>query len=150
MRPNRVSTILAFLGLAGLVLLWIVAGPFPVRAFAPDIANPRLAALAVDVDPATVKRAFVDLAGNAAPQEVIAAVAGAKIRVLACVVSADVATDVSWYSAATAISGTFNLAATGQLSRTNWAAGWWETAAGEALNLKTSAACGVMVWYQEI
>lgn len=85
--------------------------------------------------------------------EVVAAVAGKKIRVLACAfVCGAVATDATFKSGSTAISPIFQNAANAGAVLPPNALGWFETAAGEALNLTTGAGSqtGVLVTYVTI
>lgn len=85
----------------------------------------------------------------------VAAVAGKKIRVIAALlVASGGAITVRFESAAggTALSGLMNLGADGQLPLPENGFGWFETVAGELLNLELSAATsvdGVLV-YEEI
>jgi hypothetical protein len=71
---------------------------------------------------------------------IIAAVAGARIRVLSVVMVSTLANSVKFMSAATDISATFPLAANGGLVLPFNEHGWFETVVGEALNLNMTAA----------
>jgi hypothetical protein len=91
--------------------------------------------------------AFID-ATTGANREIVAAVAGAKIRVLSYSLSgpAGGAATATFKSANTAISPLLSLGANG------WAAendnnGLFQTASAEALNINTSATVGVRVTY---
>lgn len=80
---------------------------------------------------------------------VVAAVAGARIRVLSVVLVSTLANSVKFMSASTDISATFPLAANGGVVLPFNEHGWFETAIGEALNLNMTAATatGVQVHY---
>ena len=77
---------------------------------------------------------------GATTNELVAAVAGKQIRVLAFFVRAAGATVLTFKSAATAITGAIPLIANGDLAlQGNWCpAGMFQTVAGEALNLTSS------------
>lgn len=81
---------------------------------------------------------------------VIAAVAGAAIRVIGLAVVATAANAVKFQSASTDISATFPLGANGGLVLPFNEHGWFQTAVGEALNINMTAATatGVHVVYQ--
>ncbi|HUU31023.1 MAG TPA: hypothetical protein VMY69_02880 [Phycisphaerae bacterium] len=100
--------------------------------------------------------AEVDLPAGART-EIVAAVAGKRIRVVALMINANVAGTVTLESATTAISGDINLAATGGFvlppvpEESARFYGWMDTAAGEALNA-TTVTCtidGVLVFAVE-
>lgn len=100
---------------------------------------------------APVKRAFVNAAASATT-EVVAAVSLRKIRVIAlAVVAGDTATDLTFKSGSTAISCLFANAANGGELGVN-IHGWFETAAGAALNVTTDtgSTTGVLVTYVEV
>lgn len=80
---------------------------------------------------------------------IIAAVAGARIRVLSVVMVSTLANAVKFMSNATDISATFPLAANGGVVLPFNEHGWFETAIGEALNLNMTAATatGTQVHY---
>lgn len=84
--------------------------------------------------------------------EIVAAVAGAKIRVLALAMVTTSANSVHFRSATTPISATFPLGANGGVVLSLNEHGWFETAAGEALNINMSAASatGVQIQYIRI
>lgn len=98
-----------------------------------------------------VKRAFANPAG-AGDNAVVAAVTGKKIRVLSCHVHAAGAVSVIFRSNTTAISATYALAANGGFVKPHNKHGWFQTAAGEALNLNLggAVATGVEVTYVEV
>lgn len=75
--------------------------------------------------------------------EVVAAVTGKKIRVLAYTLITDDAVTATWRSAANAISGAMEFAANGGASPAFCPVGHFETVAGEALNINLSGAVGV-------
>lgn len=81
--------------------------------------------------------------------ELVAAVAGAKYRVLAVAVVATTAVTVKFQSASTDITGTFPLGANGGIVLPFNEHGWFETAANEALNitLGSAVATGVQIQY---
>lgn len=84
---------------------------------------------------------------------VVAAIAGAKIRVLAAAVVSTLANVVTFKSgASTSISGAFPLGANGGIVLPFNEHGWFETATGEALvlNMGTATATGVQVQYIRI
>lgn len=80
---------------------------------------------------------------------VVAAVAGARYRVLAVVAVTTLANSIKFLSAASDITATFPLGANGGLVLPFNEHGWCETAVGEALNVNLSAATstGVQVHY---
>lgn len=81
--------------------------------------------------------------------EIIAAVAGARFRVLSVVMVSTLANNVKFLSGSTDISATFPLAANGGVVLPFNEHGWFETAVGEALNLNMTAATatGTQVHY---
>ena len=91
-------------------------------------------------------RGFATLAASG---QVVAAQAGFKIRVLGFIVSCLGATAVKFQSAASDISLTMSIAATGGFVAPMNDVGWFETAVGEALNLNMTVATtvGVQVIY---
>lgn len=102
-------------------------------------------------DSAPLKRALVSATVNTS-SDLLAAVTGKKIRLLAADFSVVSAATLTWRSATTAISGARAFAANGQYILPFNPAGWLETVAGEALNLlsSTSTAVGGMIVYQEV
>lgn len=92
------------------------------------------------------QNADVTLSGSG---QVIAGVAGKKIKVFGIVIGAAADTAITFESNATPISGQFPLAAKGGFTLPESEAGWFETAAGEALNLEASASTsiGIQVIY---
>lgn len=98
-----------------------------------------------------VKYAFANPA-SAADNEVVAAVTGKKIRVLSAVVGPNaVANGATFKSATSAIDGLRTIAIGGIYALPYHPNGWFETVAGQALNLGLSAAqaCSVLVSYIE-
>lgn len=94
--------------------------------------------------------AKADVAGGTSSAEVVAAVPTKKIRVLALAfVCGPVATDATFKSNTTAISPTFQNAANAGAVLNHNPLGWFETVAGEALNLTTGSGSqtGVQVVY---
>lgn len=89
----------------------------------------------------TVKYAVVS-ESTAADNEVVAAVAGKKIRVLSYALSAAGAVTVTWKTAATALTGAMSLA-TGTPLVCIEPQGCFETVAGEALNIAPGGAVQV-------
>lgn len=81
--------------------------------------------------------------------QVVAGVAGKRIRLLKCYVNALLATNVKFQSNSSDISATLFLAANGGAVLPESASGWFETAVGEALNLNMSVntSVGVQVHY---
>lgn len=96
-----------------------------------------------------IKRTFVN-ASSLGSTEVVAAVAGGKIRVFSVAAVAGGAVSLKFQSAATDISATMALAANGGFVLPFNEHGWFETAVGEALNVNLSAAVavGVQIQYQ--
>ena len=99
-----------------------------------------------------LKTAHVNSATNPSSlgsNTVVAAVAGVRYRVLACVAISTLANSVNFLSNASAISAVFPLAANGGLVLPFNEHGWFETAVGEALNINLSVATatGVQVQY---
>lgn len=90
--------------------------------------------------------ADVTLAGSG---QVIAGVAGKRIRVFGLVIGAGADTSVTFQSNASSISGQFPLAAKGGFTLPESYAGWFETEPSEALNLNASVSTtiGVQVIY---
>jgi hypothetical protein len=91
--------------------------------------------------------------------EIIAGVVGKKLRVLAYTVSSSVASELTWKSATTAISGVMHMGANGNIAihlGDNWPSGGLpvlETAAGESLNLTvagTTPVIGGHLTYYEV
>lgn len=84
--------------------------------------------------------------------QVIVGVSGKKIRVYAIYMHALLATNVKFQSNATDITGTFPLAANGGAVLPEARTGWFETVAGEALNLSMSVATtvGTQVIYEYV
>jgi hypothetical protein len=80
---------------------------------------------------------------------IVAAVAGVRYRVLAAVAVTTLANSTKFLSGTTDISATFPLGANGGLVLPFNEHGWFETAAGEALNINLSVATstGVQVQY---
>lgn len=81
--------------------------------------------------------------------QVVAAVTGARIRVLSLAAITTAANSVKFMSASTDISATFPLAANGGLVLPFNEHGWFETAVGEAFNVNLSAATatGISIQY---
>lgn len=91
--------------------------------------------------------------------EIVAAVAGYRIRVMGGHFVADSAVTVTWKSATTALGGASSYAANGGpvLPIVPWPRadavppdGWFETAAGEALNMVLGGAVGVRGWLKYV
>lgn len=82
--------------------------------------------------------------------QLIAAVAGKKFRVLSLVMITTSANSVKFQSASTDITGLFPLGANGGFTLPFNEHGWFETAAGEALNINMSAASSTGVQLQYI
>lgn len=100
-----------------------------------------------------LKTAHVNSATNPASigsNTIVAAVAGARYRVLACAVISTLANNVNFTSNASAISAVFPLAANGGLVLPFNEHGWFETAVGEALNINLSVATATAVQVQYI
>lgn len=81
--------------------------------------------------------------------QLIAAVSGASYRVLSVAIVATTAVSVKFQSASTDITGLFPLGANGGFVLPFNEHGWFETTAGEALNLNLSGAVstGVQIQY---
>jgi hypothetical protein len=90
------------------------------------------------------KRAAID-AATSGDNTLVAAVSGKKLRVLSCFLLAAAAVNVRFESGAsgTARTGQMNLAANGGFVLPHNPAGWFETVAGELLNLELSGAVSV-------
>lgn len=102
---------------------------------------------------AVPKYAKLNQAALGAAATLVAAVAGKKIRVMSAVfVAGATATDLTFNSAATAISALFANAANGGTTLPFSPAGWFETATGEALTVTTGAGSttGIQVVYIEV
>jgi hypothetical protein len=85
--------------------------------------------------------AKIVMTAAATQQQQVAAVAGQKIRVLAYTITVQGATNLSFRSASTDISGVMAFAAAGEkLSAPFSPTGHFETVAGEALNINQSGA----------
>jgi hypothetical protein len=84
--------------------------------------------------------------------EVVAAVSGKKIRVLAARLSAAGTVNTKWQSASTDKTGLSYFVANSYAELSYSPVGWFETVAGEALNLNLSAsiAVGGMIVYVEV
>ncbi len=91
-----------------------------------------------------VRRAFANPSDSGA-NEIIEEIAGERIRVLAVHIHADDAVDAEFQTATTAISPLYPLAANGGFVLPYCQHGWFETAAGEPLNLDLSSAVAVAV-----
>lgn len=93
---------------------------------------------------ANTKYAVIDHAGSG-DNTIVAAVASTKIRVTSLFLVASAAVTVRFESAAggTALTGGMQLAANGVLSLPYNPEGWFETVAGELLNLELSGATSV-------
>jgi hypothetical protein len=93
-----------------------------------------------------VKRAFVNATSSGDNELVAAPGSGIKIRVLSVAAVAGVsANTVTFRSATTAISAGFPFAANGGMALNENPNGWFQTAAGEALNVNLSGATLVAV-----
>lgn len=102
--------------------------------------------------PATVKFASIAAAGSG-DNALVAAVVGKKIRVISVALSASAAVNAKFRSAAVDISGLFYFGSTGPaLTLARNQNGWFETAAGAALNINLSGAVAVggMLSYIEV
>lgn len=90
------------------------------------------------------KRAAID-AATSGDNTLVAAIASTKVRVLSVFLVAAGAVNVRFESAASgsALSGQMNLAANGGFVLPFNPAGWFETVAGELLNLELSGAVSV-------
>jgi hypothetical protein len=97
------------------------------------------------------RNAFVN-PSTATTTTIAAAVAGKIFRVLSVAAVSTIANNINFGSNATAISATFPLGANGGVVLPFNEHGWFQTNAGEALNIVTSAASatGVQVQYIEI
>ncbi len=93
-----------------------------------------------DLNPQQKKYAVIN-GDNTTAVEIVAAVAGKKIRVLSYVLSVSAATTMLWQSASTAKSGAIHFVGTALVPYSSGynPAGHLETAVAEALNLKSSA-----------
>lgn len=94
-------------------------------------------------------------AATAGDNTLVAAVAGKKIRVLAAVLVASGGANTARFetdAAGTALTGQMDIAADGQLVLPLNGFGWFETVAGELLNLELGAATAVAgcLVYEEI
>lgn len=91
-------------------------------------------------------------ASSGGNNEIVAAVSGKKIRVLALEGTINSPASLSIRSANTAISGPHPMSANGQKVLPMNEAGWFQTAAGEALNFDLSSAVqfGGSLVYQEV
>lgn len=87
---------------------------------------------------------FADIASSASgDNEVVAAVPGKKIRVLAYTIIASGDVDVKWRSAATDLTGVMPFTINSGVAHGYAPVGYFETASGEALNLNLSDAVAV-------
>lgn len=86
----------------------------------------------------TVKKAFVTPSSLGATAVVTAPSSVARIRVLGLVAITTLSNSIKFQSAATDISATFPLAANGGFSLPYTEHGWFETNAGETLNINLS------------
>ena len=91
-----------------------------------------------------IKYAFIDHAASG-DNEIVAAVAGKKIRVLAWHVTVSGTTTIRFESSAggTALTGQMAGTANAELTEPWNPCGWFETVAGESLNMELSAAVSV-------
>lgn len=101
---------------------------------------------------APLRTPHINLAANPSASGVtalIAAAAGARYRVMSIAIIATIANAVTFRSATTDISATFPLGANGGFVLPFNEHGWFETAAGEALNINmgTATATGVQIQY---
>ena len=98
-----------------------------------------------------VKNTFVTVT-SLGSNEVIAAVAGRRIRVVGLAVITTLANAVKFMSAATDISATLPLGANGGVVLPFNEHGWFQTSEGEALNINlgTATSTGVQVVYQAL
>lgn len=103
---------------------------------------------------APIKRLILNVttSGSPAVAELIAAVALKKIRVIALDASIVTAAGVTIRSGTDAISGVRAFAANGQWTLPYNPSGWFETAAGAALNVLSSTATDIdgVILYQEV
>jgi hypothetical protein len=97
-----------------------------------------------DLDNQPVKTAFVN-ASSLGSNEIVAAVSGKVIRVLAASAVTTLANSVSFLTAAVAISAASPLAANGGFVLPHNPYGWFNTVAGEALNVNLSVATSTAV-----
>lgn len=100
-----------------------------------------------------IKRAKIAVAAGTGQAELVAAVTGKKIRILAMILVAGADTTVTLQSASTALTGAIDETNLG--SAGNWAfnpLGWCETAAGEALNALRGASTSLngLIVYVEV
>lgn len=126
----------------------IVGAEVPVS----DVAPLPVYMAAAPAAAAPVKFAVISAAG-AGSNSLVALVASKKIRVLNYTLVADGAVNVSFLSAAAAITGVMVMGAAGSgISSAHAPSGLFETTAGVALNINLSAAVGVRghLSYQEI
>lgn len=88
---------------------------------------------------------YADVAdASSGANEIVAAVTGKRIRVLSYVLSASAAVNAKWQSGSTDKTGLLYFAAAGYGAVAPFnEQGWFETAAGEALNLNLSGAVTV-------
>lgn len=101
----------------------------------------------------TVKTAILNQAASGTAQTLVAAVTGKKIRVVAAVfVAGATATNLTFNSAAVAITPIFANGVNGGATLPFDEHGWFETVAGEALTVTTGAgsATGILVRYIEV
>ena len=106
--------------------------------------------MATPVPHHNIKRAFVNASSSGDNELVPAPGAGIKIRVISVVAVCGVAANtMTLRSATTAISAGFPFAANGGMVLNENASGWFQTAAGEALNVNLSGAnaVGVSITY---
>lgn len=94
---------------------------------------------------AQIKRAAID-ESTLANNEIVAAVTGKILRVLAFNLVTTLANTLQWKSDTTAITGPMPLGADGNVDADFAEEGHFETAAGEALNLDSSAATAHGGW----
>jgi hypothetical protein len=100
-----------------------------------------------------VKRAFENVAASDTDEEIVAAVSGKKIRVLAVVaVAGGTATNLTFNSASAAISPLLANGTNGGEVLPYNPHGWFQTVAGEALTVTTGAGSttGILILYIEI
>ena len=87
------------------------------------------------------QRAVINAAAGATT-EIVAAVAGRKIRVVNLIMRSSTSVSHTWKSAATALSGTMWMTSTYGYALSGDDAGTLATAAGEALNVTLAAGAG--------
>jgi len=118
----------------------------------PVLANPPFAILAMGHDPQGVKRKPINLTGHPTnKQQVVAAVAGKKIRVLSYDTQPSAACDLTWWSGTSAaISAVIAMPIYGGRIPSYNPAGWVETVAGEALNAIATGNVGITLQYIEV